>query len=75
MAMEKEGLIRCLEELEENNITDRHPSINKHMRENNPEVKHYFDVWHMAKGTCYNLYKKILRKSTPKYYDTDMILF
>ena len=58
MAMEKEGLIRCLEELEENNIkvetliTDRHPSIKKHMRENNPEAKHYFDVWHMAKGTC-----------------------
>ena len=55
-ATEKEGLIRCMEDLEANQIsigtliTDRHPSIRKYIREEYPEITHYFDVWHIAKS-------------------------
>ena len=31
-------------------ITDRHVSISKHMRENQENVKHYFDLWHLRKS-------------------------
>ena len=31
-------------------VTDRHKQINKWIRENHPEVKHYYDIWHVAKG-------------------------
>lgn len=31
-------------------VTDRHPSIQKWVRENLPSTKHYYDVWHVAKG-------------------------
>ncbi|KAM7303197.1 uncharacterized protein ISCGN_013178 [Ixodes scapularis] len=54
--MEKQGLIRCLEFLKTKDIkvrsltTDRHRSIAKHMREVEPEVLHYFDVWHVSKS-------------------------
>ncbi len=32
-------------------VTDRHPQIQKWLRENLPEVIHFYDVWHVAKGT------------------------
>lgn len=54
--MELEGLKRCLKELEDAGlkiltiVTDRHPSVRKWLRENRPEYKHRFDVWHVAKG-------------------------
>jgi solute carrier family 8 (sodium/calcium exchanger) len=55
--MEKEGLIRAMKFLCEDNgfflmeiVTDRHPQIQKWLRENQPNTKHYFDVWHVAKG-------------------------
>ena len=54
--MEKEGLHRLLEFLEVQGlkvdilVTDRHKQINKWIRENYPEVKHYYDIWHVAKG-------------------------
>ncbi|KAG0435392.1 hypothetical protein HPB47_018516 [Ixodes persulcatus] len=54
--MEKEGLIRCLaftrqKELSVQSLTtDRHRSIAKHMREKEPAVRHYFDVWHVSKS-------------------------
>ncbi|KAG0443368.1 hypothetical protein HPB47_015000, partial [Ixodes persulcatus] len=50
--MEKQGLIRCLELLKTKDInvhsltTHRHISIAKHMREVEPEIVHYLDVWH-----------------------------
>ena len=56
--MEKEGLHRVPEFLEEKDlkvgvlVTDRHLQIAKWMREQHPNVKHYFDVWHVAKGEC-----------------------
>ena len=46
--MEKEGLERVLEFLQQQQqlqvdvlVTDRH----------HPEIMHYYDVWHVAKGT------------------------
>lgn len=53
--MEKEGLKRSLALLEargvklESIVTDRHPQIQKFLRETN--IMHYYDVWHMEKGT------------------------
>ena len=54
--MEKEGLHRCMEFLQGHNltidvlVTDRHKQINKWLREAHPDIKHYFDTWHVAKG-------------------------
>lgn len=54
--MEKEGLSRVLKFLEQEKlqvdvlVTDRHRQINKWLREQHPGIKHYFDVWHLAKG-------------------------
>lgn len=54
--MEKEGLQRCLNFLKEYDlnvkvlVTDRHKQINKWLREKHSDVKHYYDVWHVAKG-------------------------
>ncbi|KAI4830054.1 hypothetical protein KUCAC02_001708 [Chaenocephalus aceratus] len=52
--MEKEGLKRCLDHLESNDlaveyiVTDRHPQIQKFLRERNMEQS--YDVWHFEKG-------------------------
>lgn len=54
--MEKEGLKRCLDKLEscglvvDSIVTDRHPQIQKYLRERN--VTQYYDVWHFEKGKC-----------------------
>lgn len=56
--MEKEGLHRVLNFTKERGlnvgvlVTDRHQQITKMMREQHPDIKHYFDVWHVAKGEC-----------------------
>ena len=31
-------------------VTDRHVQITKYVREEMPNISHYFDVWHVAKG-------------------------
>lgn len=54
--MEKEGFVRSVAFLQARGlsidtvVTDRHPQIQKHIREQLPSVKHYYDVWHVAKG-------------------------
>ena len=54
--MEKEGLDRALKLLKQKKIkvkvlvTDRHKQINKWLRDSHKEIKHYYDVWHVAKG-------------------------
>ena len=54
--MEKEGLIRSLKFIKENDlvidtlVTDRHTQIRKYMREKVPKVKHRVDGWHVGKG-------------------------
>lgn len=53
--MEKEGLKRGIKFLYDKDLkvkvllTDRHKQINKWLREEHQEVKHYFDIWHVAK--------------------------
>ena len=55
-AMEKEGLIRAINELSSAGIsiseliTDAYPSIRKIIRENYSTIKHSFDVWHLEKS-------------------------
>ena len=54
--MEKKGLSHGLECLKHNRldvqvlVTDRHKKIKKWLRETKPTIKHYYDVWHVAKG-------------------------
>ena len=54
--MEKAGLERVLTYLQQSGlavevlVTDRHVQINKWLREQHPSIKHYYDVWHVAKG-------------------------
>uniref|UniRef100_A0A8C1U4M5 Uncharacterized protein n=1 Tax=Cyprinus carpio TaxID=7962 RepID=A0A8C1U4M5_CYPCA len=54
--MEREGFLRSLQFLESAGlrvgaiVTDRHPSIQKYLREQRPDIKHYFDTWHVSKG-------------------------
>lgn len=31
-------------------VTDRHVAIKGHMKTKEPEIHHYFDAWHIAKG-------------------------
>ena len=55
-AMELEGLQRSMAFLKDRDLnivsltTDRHSSVKKWMREANPNILHWFDVWHVAKG-------------------------
>lgn len=54
-AMELEGLKRCLNYLlplasVHSITTDRHPSVQKYLRDCCPDILHYFDVWHIAKS-------------------------
>ena len=60
--MELEGLKRAMEKIYDHNlsiatiVTDRHMQISKWLRESHPDTKHYYDVWHVAKGKiCYNV--------------------
>ena len=54
VAMELEGLKRSLVFLEAHDatpssfITDRHSSIKKYMREQQPTIKNQFDLWHVV---------------------------
>ena len=54
--MEKEGFVRSMDLIKSKGlkiaelVTDRHAQIVKYAREEMPNTKHYFDVWHVAKG-------------------------
>ncbi|KAG0424546.1 hypothetical protein HPB47_028228 [Ixodes persulcatus] len=54
--MEVEGLERALNYLKVQDmsvevlVTDRHSEAKAAMKKNHPEIKHRFDVWHVAKG-------------------------
>ena len=58
---ELEGLKRSLRHIENNNlavdtlITDRHRQNAKWMRENKPNIKHFFDTWHLSKNIGHKL--------------------
>lgn len=57
--MQKEGLKRCLDHLDANSLaveyitTDRHPQIQKFLRERN--IVQFYDVWRFEKGLSKNL--------------------
>ena len=57
--MEKEGLRHCMDFLQDHNltidvlVTDKHKQINKWLREAHPDIKHYYDTWHVAKVYLY----------------------
>lgn len=61
-AMELAGLERTLKTLKDHGLdiksitTDRHLGVKKYLREQHPDIKHWFDVWHVAKGTCKQLH-------------------
>lgn len=54
--MEIEGLKRCLQNLKDRNIritdltTDRHVQVKSYMAKEETFIRHWFDVWHVAKG-------------------------
>lgn len=58
--MELEGLKRALKKIQDYNITinalvtDLHQQ-SKWLRETQANVKHYYDVWHLAKGIYHPL--------------------
>lgn len=35
-------------------VSDRHSSITKHMREQLPQIIHYFDIWHLKKSMLHS---------------------
>lgn len=57
--MEKEGFIRGMKVFEEYDllvellVTDRHKQLAKWIRENLPDIKHRYDVWHVAKSMTF----------------------
>lgn len=59
--MEKEGIVRSLATLEGHGVgvntivTDRHPQIQKYLRDTHPSVDHLYDTWHVAKGKTQNI--------------------
>lgn len=61
--MEKEGLRRSLDRLEESGVkldcivTDRCPQIQKFLKDR--KIIHYYDVWHMVKSNACILFDKI----------------
>jgi len=58
--MEKVGLIRSLDKLSAAKlevdvlVTDRHPQVQKYVRENRPNIAHFYDPWHITKGQYLN---------------------
>ena len=59
--MEKAGFIKGLQFLRTNGVTvdqittHRHSQIRKHMRENEKDTIHQFDIWHFCKSIKKNL--------------------
>ena len=66
--MEREGLKRCMENIDEKGrkimvvATDRHVGIRADMKRNFTEVDHQFDVWHLSKSITKKLTEKAKKK-------------
>ncbi|XP_060553607.1 uncharacterized protein LOC132714710 [Ruditapes philippinarum] len=66
--MEKRGFIQALNEIKDSGlsvkevVTDAHLGISSVMKKQYPDVKHSYDIWHVAK----NLGKKIVKASQKK---------
>ena len=69
VAMEKEGLRRCLDKLLTQGVlvastaTDRHTGVASLMKKEYSFIEHQYDVWHMAKSVT----KKLTKKAKAKY--------
>ena len=56
--MEHEGLVRAVKVITDSglsiaeSITDRHKQNTVWIKQNLPNTTHYFDMWHVSKGTC-----------------------
>ena len=66
-AVELEGLKRCLDHLQEEQVviklaTDRHVQVRVRMKRERPQIKHNFDIWHLAKSVQKKLTKKAQTK-------------
>ena len=54
--MELEGLKRCLQKIKDANlrvkslVTDRHVMVKKYMKDEEPDIEHLFDIYHVAAG-------------------------
>ena len=74
VAMEKEGLRRCLDKLLTQGVaidsiaTDRHTGVASLMKKEYSFVDHQYDVWHMAKGVMKKLAKKAKTKHCGQIY-------
>ncbi|XP_035665525.1 uncharacterized protein LOC118408774 [Branchiostoma floridae] len=70
-SMEKEGLERCLQSLEEDDMnieclaTDRHRGVAAMMRKDYKDIKHEFDIFHVSKNVTSKLRTKA-KKATCK---------
>ena len=66
--MELEGAKRCFEYLLDSGVpvpeftSDRHVGIAKWLREQHPEITHYYNIWHIARIIT----KKIVHVSKEK---------
>ena len=64
VAMEKEGLRRCLNYLLDRDVsihtiaTDRHRGVDSLMKSDYPSINHQYDVWHLAKSVVKQLTQK-----------------
>ena len=62
LSLELEGLERCLENLNLEDIeisrlvTDRHSQVKDYMKREQPQITHMYNVWHVAKGNVLLLY-------------------
>ena len=73
--MEKEGLKQLIEKFRKKEIsissliTDRHVQIRSYMKKEHPQIKHQFDVWHVAKNIKKKIVKKAKLKSCSELFD------
>ena len=64
--MEKEGLLRSLKVVKEKKfniatlVTDWHQQIAKWLRENEGDITHLYDIWHLAKYKEFDLNIKVI---------------
>ena len=49
--------------------TDRHVQIRSYMKEEHPQIKHQFHVWHFAKNIKKKIVKKAKLKSCSELFD------
>ena len=74
VAMEKEGLRRCLDKLLTQGVTitsiatDRHTGVASLMKKEYSFIDHQYDVWHMAKSVTKKLTKKAKAKHCGQLY-------